>query len=232
MARSKVWRVQGWLEVRVRFRRWKRRRDLVKGVSTDADINWACHQGKRRDLPKTLRYIEVAFSTPLKNSSSRFAEKWLESPQNRDNVSLTRLFGILRGLKRFRDENLIYHPLFSSPSTMNLFHSIVIRRISWNFGLCRARQVETDDHWSDSLRCVKFRMTLLFLKLDRCLTVDNLDTTKLIKALEVKPAITKWQWINENFLYIYGIRSRVGRDIWTFEYSIDVLVFSFFRSRD
>lgn len=39
MARSKVWRVQGWLEVRVRFRRWKRRRDLVKGVSTDADIN-------------------------------------------------------------------------------------------------------------------------------------------------------------------------------------------------
>lgn len=145
---------------------------------------------------------------------------------SRDNVSLARLFGILRGLKRFCDENLIYHPPFSSPSTMNLFHSIVIRRISWNFGLCRARQVETDNHWSDSLRYVKSRMTLLFSKLHRCLTVDSLDTTKLIKASEVKPAITNWQWIAENFLYIwYSFQS------WSGHLNIRSM-FLFFRSRD
>lgn len=74
---------QGWFEVRVRFRGvGKRWRDLVKGVSAGADINWACHQGKRRDLPEATRYIEVAFSTPLKNSPTHFAEKRLESPRN------------------------------------------------------------------------------------------------------------------------------------------------------
>lgn len=87
---------QGWAEVRVRFKRWKRRRDLVKGVSTDADINWACHQGKRRDLPKTLRYIEVAFSTPLKNSWTRFAEKCLESPRGEITFLFSRLIETIR----------------------------------------------------------------------------------------------------------------------------------------